>query len=78
MRDLGSWVEYDTLWIQDIVGCVPDVLDLIWPGMVMLWEEVPEVTLNLVMKARFYSFQVTLLKLEITQMAVLDQPRAHC
>jgi len=44
LRDLGSWVEFKGLWIQDVVGCVHDVLNLIWLGMVMLSEEVPEVT----------------------------------
>ena len=57
MRDLSSWVEFKGLWIQDVVGCVPDVLNLIWPGMVMLLEEVTEVTLDLVTKARFNSLQ---------------------
>ena len=55
MRVLGSRVELDILWIQDVVSHVPDVLDLIWPRMVMLSEEVTEVTFDLVMKARFNS-----------------------
>ena len=80
MRDLNlePWVELDSQWVQDIVSCVPDVLDLIWPGMVMLSEEVTEVTLDLVTKARFNSLQVKSPKLKIIQMLVLDQPRAHC
>ena len=80
MRDLNlePWVELDSQWVQDVVSCVPDVLDLIWPGMVVLSEEVTEVTLDLVTKARFNSFQVKSSKLEIIQMLVLDQPRAHC
>jgi len=80
MRNLNlePWVELDSQWVQDVVSCVPDVLDLIWPGMVVLSEEVTEVTLDLVTKARFNSFQVKSSKLEIIQTLVLDQPRAHC
>jgi len=46
--------------------------------MVMLSDEVPEVTLDLVMKARFDSLQVNSLKPKIIHMPILDQPRANC
>src|SRR5882724_4234599 len=72
LRDLSSWVEFKGSWIQDIVGCVHDVLNLIWPRMVMLSEEVLEVTWDLVMKAQFDCFQVKNLKPKIIHMPILD------
>jgi len=72
LRDLSSRVEFKGLWIQEVVGCVHDVLNLIWFGMVILSEEVPEVTKYLVMKARFYCFQVKNLKPEIIHTPILD------
>ena len=54
--------------IKSQVSCFSDLLDLIWHVMVVLWEEKPEVTCDLMTKAQLDGFKVTMPKLKLIHM----------